>query len=177
MQHYEKLAELLIQSGMMKSNSIVKGCELGVRHGDTSKYLLNTFKDKLHLTLIDFFGPYNDGGYEFTQAEQDSICNKMLVKLSPFKQHFEFVKDLSTNAANKFPDGQFSFVFIDSNHDYTYVKADIEAWKSKIKPNGWLYLHDASMSGVKRAVHEFLQINDKDVYQTGVSTDIFAIKM
>ena len=34
-------------------------------------------------------------------------------------------------------------VFIDGNHDYEYVKQDVDLWLPKIQPHGFLILHDS----------------------------------
>lgn len=52
----------------------------------------------------------------------------------------------------------FDLVFIDGNHGYEFVKADIEYWSARIKSGGILCGHDYRpyWSGVTRAVDEFI---------------------
>ena len=50
---------------------------------------------------------------------------------------------------------EFDFVFLDGDHSYENVKAEIRAWGSKIKPGGYLGGHDFNFyEGVNRAVLE-----------------------
>ncbi len=59
----------------------------------------------------------------------------------------------SPEAANDFPDGHFDIVYIDAEHDYESVKADIAAWKPKAKHI--LAGHDYhSFPDVRRAVQD-----------------------
>ena len=52
------------------------------------------------------------------------------------------------------------FVFIDASHTYEHVKADIEAWRSKIRRGGMLAGHDyGEPCGVKQAVDELIGDN------------------
>jgi hypothetical protein len=54
-------------------------------------------------------------------------------------------------------DGSVDLVFIDADHSYEGVKADIEAWLPKVKVGGWIGGHDYKsprFPGVERAVHE-----------------------
>ena len=44
----------------------------------------------------------------------------------------------SVSAARLFSDGSLDWVHLDARHDYTSVKADIEAWLPKVKSGGWL---------------------------------------
>lgn len=62
----------------------------------------------------------------------------------------------SVEASRFVPDGWADFVFIDAAHSYHAVKADIEAWKPKVREGGWLGGHDYHdvFPGVKRAVDE-----------------------
>lgn len=67
----------------------------------------------------------------------------------------------STEAAARFQDKSLDFVWIDGNHEYDAVKADISAWLPKIKPGGVLAGHDYFKSGkasnqVIEAVDEML---------------------
>jgi len=45
-----------------------------------------------------------------------------------------------------------SGVFIDAAHDYESVKADITAWRDKVKPGGFFGGHDVDAEGVQRAL-------------------------
>lgn len=65
------------------------------------------------------------------------------------------LKLFSLEAAEKFQDGYFDFVFIDADHTYQAVKADIAAWLPKVRPGGILAGHDyGEPCGVKQAVDE-----------------------
>jgi predicted O-methyltransferase YrrM len=60
-------------------------------------------------------------------------------------------------AAAHVPDGSLDFVFIDADHSYEAVAADIDAWRSKVKPGGILSGHDYGhrrFPGVAQAVDE-----------------------
>ena len=54
-------------------------------------------------------------------------------------------------------DGDLDWVFIDANHNYDYVRADIAAWTPKVRPGGIIAGHDyldRDGWGVIRAVDE-----------------------
>ena len=72
-------------------------------------------------------------------------------------EHVRVIQKESTKAAADFTDQSLDFVFIDANHSYEHVKADIEAWKPKMKVGGMLSGHDyGEPCGVKQAVDELL---------------------
>ena len=51
----------------------------------------------------------------------------------------------SIAAAATFADATLDFVFIDADHSYEAAKADIAAWRSKVKPGGILCGHDCEL--------------------------------
>jgi hypothetical protein len=66
------------------------------------------------------------------------------------------VRYTSLQAAAMFRNNRMSFIFIDANHSYEAVLADIKAWKPLVKPGGLLAGHDlcSQWPGVERAVRE-----------------------
>jgi predicted O-methyltransferase YrrM len=58
--------------------------------------------------------------------------------------------------AEKVKDNSLDFVFIDADHRYEAVKADICAWTPKLKPGGLLSGHDIHYSSVHRAVEKLI---------------------
>ena len=66
----------------------------------------------------------------------------------------------SRRAAAAFPDRSLDLVYLDADHHYEPVKADILAWLPTVKPGGWIAGHDHieywDCGGVIRAVAEVL---------------------
>lgn len=62
----------------------------------------------------------------------------------------------SEAAAPQVEDEWADFVFIDAGHSYLAAKADIAAWRPKVRPGGFLMGHDyhPKFPGVIRAVDE-----------------------
>ena len=64
---------------------------------------------------------------------------------------------MTSLAAARWLADTLDFVFIDADHTYEAVKADIAAWRQKIRPEGWVTGHDYDplrFPGVVRAVEE-----------------------
>jgi len=89
--------------------------------------------------------PYMSAGrYEF---------GKVLTKYSNVK----LIEDFSVSAAKQCNDESIDVVYIDGDHKYAQVFADIEAWRAKVKKGGFMSGHDYSNHsniGVKKAVDE-----------------------
>ena len=65
----------------------------------------------------------------------------------------------SLRAAKERPPSKADFIFIDADHSYEAVKADILAWRKHLAPNGILAGHDYGFPdypGVKQAVDELV---------------------
>lgn len=52
------------------------------------------------------------------------------------------IKAASLDAVQQFPDASFDLVYLDGNHAYPHVIADILAWMPKVKQGGLLAGHD-----------------------------------
>lgn len=143
----------------IKKYNLSIGCEVGVAFGNHANSILkNSSLKKLY--CVDPFMHYD--GYEdpfnFEQPYFDVLFENVKNKLSIFNDRCELLRLSSLNAADKFQDATFDFIFLDGNHSYEAVKADLEKWYPKVRPNGFIIGDDYSKSfpGLIKAVDEFL---------------------
>lgn len=154
--HYNHLVTLIPDRAMM--------AEIGTFRGKSLCSIAETIKRKnIVVQAVDIFDRIESPEYvePDVYAKRDGMLNdfrrNMLV--------FDLVTNVnafvykSTEAAKLFPENYFDLIFIDADHSYEAVKADIEAWLPRLKENGILCGHDydekgESWPGVHKAVHE-----------------------
>lgn len=138
------------------------GAEIGVLRGDFSQMVLDRWGGKLF--LVDAWRHF-DSGYEdgdnFEQARQDENHDFVVRRFA--ERNVKIIREESVVASSRFGDGELDWVFIDANHCYEAVKADLYAWWGRVRPGGMVAGHDyldkhdeRGEFGVKRAVDEFL---------------------
>lgn len=94
------------------------------------------------------------------QDQQDAKMVECYRKMAVYPpETYEIIRGMSLSVVKEFPDAYFDCVYIDANHNYHAVSADIKAWAPKVKPGGLLaghdYVEDCATYGVMRAVIEF----------------------
>lgn len=137
------------------------GIEIGVRHGKYSAWLLeHTSLNKLY--SLDMF-PYPD------------MLQLTVHNLSPYPYRSEIIYGRTPEQSVFFEDNYFDFIYIDANHTYDGVKADLEAWWPKLKDGGMFcgddYTHLVNPGegkyGVVEAVNEFVEKYNLKLYISG----------
>lgn len=153
--HHLVLADWIARYGWQR------GAEIGVEHGTTYRYLLETCP-ALHLLGVDLFqaqpekdARFSDGGrsyrgFKLPAAEQR--LRAWVAAQCPDRGHI--ITGRSVEAAQTVPDASLDFVFIDADHLEESVREDIAAWRPKVKAGGWLCGHDVFIPGVRRAVDD-----------------------
>lgn len=128
--------------------------EIGTYAGRSFSYLavevVNSGK-KIELYGIDGFGWPGEASFESFMRNMEPIT------YAAPDQVMRIYKGNSVDLSRSFPDAHFEFIFIDANHEYESVKADILAYLPKVKRGGVLAGHDYSEIehlGVYQAVHE-----------------------
>lgn len=85
-------------------------------------------------------------------------------------ENLEYICADSIKTASKFKDGTLHMIFLDSCHEYDFVRREIAAWLPKLKPGGIFAGHDYhSNNDVVRAVNDFCRENNRQVVQIGSS--------
>lgn len=143
--------------------------EVGVYHGRSFSYL-----------IIEML----NAGKKFDCVAVDACpwdgepCTGFHKHMEPLKGHYRvmFEKVDSFVAAKNFEDESIDMCFIDANHEYDFVRKDIEAYLPKIKKGGTLAGHDWSYPGVKNALidlYEDMGLN----FSTDKEQDIWRIQL
>ena len=135
------------------------GAEIGVHRGGYSEILCKN-NPGLKLYGIDpykAYDQYND------QKQVDEYHEEARTKLAPYDYHF--VEKFSSDAAADLADNSLDFVYIDGNHDYDNVTADITLWSEKVRPGGIISGHDyirfrSEQHGVVAAVTAYAQAHN-----------------
>lgn len=152
--HRESLVELIRESG---AREIV---EVGVYKCVTSMaVLMNCDVDRYY--MVDPWCNYWDSGAgEADRGSPKDIDWEVLYEAAlEVGNRFaaaEVLRLPSVSAAMTYIPGELDLVFIDGDHSYEGVKADIEAWLPKVRRGGILAGHDyyTRWPGVVRAVDE-----------------------
>ena len=142
---------------IQEDSNIYKFAEIGVLKSQSAKQILKVnHKKLLEYWMVDPWMAVSSSNTEqdISKEEWDHLhfyaCSLML----QYPQ-LHVVRAKSIEVASIFPDEYFDFVFIDADHSYETVKADIEVWMPKVKRGGILGGHDYhNIKGVAKAVNE-----------------------
>ena len=125
------------------------GIEIGVLYGQTLAYLLR--HTQLSLIGIDCWTSTAD----YPGDRQDHFEAALMLELV-HPQRLRLIRGRSQDVHAAIPDASVDFVFIDADHAYRAVCADIELYRPKLRPGGMLAGHDYGKPGVRRAVVELV---------------------
>jgi hypothetical protein len=147
--------------------------EVGVWRGDFTRMLLNQLKPS-KLTLIDPWKSFEDRDAAFDGQTEDAkfegIYQSVLAKYETeiSNGQVDVLRAMSTEAFKDFHAESLDFVYLDGDHSYEGVKADLEGVLPLMKINGVIMLDDFHRrgwwgDGVIRAAQEFLGDHSQSV--------------
>ncbi len=135
------------------------GCEIGVSIGLHSYNILST-TGVIKLYSVDPYKAYGDStNYGLNQKQFDIFYERVKNKLSVFGDRSKLIRLTSTEAAQRIGKESLDFVFIDANHEYDYVRQDLEWWYGRVRKGGLIVGDDYTTHhpGVRKAVDEFFE--------------------
>jgi hypothetical protein len=116
--------------------------EVGVAEGNYSRDFLKLWHGQFY--MVDRWCHID--GYDDVMNGPDSEHEERLLQAcqvaEPYGERVHMLRMDSAAAVETFADRSLSFVYIDGDHSYKGVCADIIAWAKKLKPNGILAGHD-----------------------------------
>lgn len=147
------------------------GAEIGVHLGEFSKRVLKDAAP-VEYHLIDPWRISNAavhdktplfGAKNVTQEEMDRRFRKVSADMKGYVENGQVTihREYSDEAAKTFPADHFDFVYIDGDHSYQGVFADLENYSTKVKIKGLLILDDYTRGNwwgtdIIDACHDFL---------------------
>ncbi|MEO1638331.1 MAG: class I SAM-dependent methyltransferase [Pseudomonadota bacterium] len=142
--------------------------EIGVWQGDFSPEILEYIAPE-KLVLIDPWAHIADDSHSEAFVgrtgtdKMDRIFEKVVARFKPQidKGQVALIRDFSVPALQKFDNGTISFAYVDGDHSYEGVSADLAALFPKMKAGGIMAFDDYHRrgwwgDGVIRAINEFL---------------------
>jgi len=119
-----------------------EGVEVGCAFGHNAATILSQWKGQ-RLYLVD---PWVRQPPEVYREDTETVDYEQWYKdccaLAERDPRAVIRREFSVEAAKGFEDGSLDFAYIDGNHSYGAVLADLDAWWGKIKPRGVLCGHD-----------------------------------
>ena len=150
--------------------------EVGSWLGKSSSFLLDNKKEAQTVTCVDTWkGSVNELETHHKLATQTDIFK--IFKENLGDRDYTAIQLPSVEAAEQFEDGSLDVVFIDAEHTYEAVKADIAAWRPKVKKGGYLAGHDYNSIhhiGVYNAVNEAFE---GELITPGAFGDCWVVKL
>lgn len=130
--------------------------ELGVRKGGTAELILR-FAPHVHYTGVDAWTPVKGdasqpGFTDYGRPDMAEWKRTATDQLRRYGARAVLIQARTVDAARAFAPGSFDAVFIDADHRYEHVLADIDAWRPLVREGGWITGHDWDWPSVRQAV-------------------------
>ena len=151
--------QVLIDIIKDSNGQIQNVAEIGIWHSITMAAVLRACS--INITTywaVDFWQCSDRWMYRSEPPEfWDSLYFEACKLMTRFPQ-LHVLRMSSIEASKMFINGYFDLVFIDADHSYESVKADIKAWLPLVKKGGFLTGHDygGKHDSVKKAVDEVI---------------------
>jgi FkbM family methyltransferase len=118
------------------------GAEIGCAYGAYAEHVLSQWRGSQYL-MVDLWAPQPTDVYREDQSGlRFDECLRKCTELAAREPRIKMMRMDSVAAAAQIEDGSLDWVYIDGNHDYGPVLADMDAWWPKVKPGGVFSGHD-----------------------------------
>jgi len=148
-----------VREFILRKMPVGRCAEIGVKNGDFSAKILEINRPTT-LYLID---PWFDapGLVRVHEQRYQNVRSRFAAEIASGRVHL--IRETSESAAPKIADASLSWVYIDGDHRYEFVKRDLELYFAKVKAGGYIVCDDYHYAGnwsdgVTRAVDEVMDL-------------------
>lgn len=159
--------ENIYEEQVKKEGDNKKFLELGAWLGKSTSFMAEVIKESnknIEFNVVDhWLGDPNIGDLKgrFPNLVGNNVFPLFEQNVGDLIKYMNVITAESEEAANKFPDKYFDFIFLDATKIYEDVLRDIKIWYPKIKDDGVFGGHDYfSWAGVRQAVDQFAKENN-----------------
>jgi predicted O-methyltransferase YrrM len=142
--------------------------EIGVAYGYHARHILSNNSYVEYVGIDPYVAGYDEEDLFFQDVAKlfRSTPNEAMNRLyrtvaevlkREFGSRVTIHREESVTASKRFEDGSLPFVFVDGDHRYAAVLADLTAWWPKISHGGVLCGDDFQWPGVRKAALDFFQ--------------------
>jgi SAM-dependent methyltransferase len=144
--------------------------EVGSMYGKSTAFMAPVAKSILCVDTFtldrSLMGPRYPHKCQARVAEDDEVMPGGVTTLRGFLKHMEPFNNITTVIGDsqvvgkRVANGWADFIFIDANHTYESVSADIKSWLPKLVPGGIIAFHDYGKGhkGVTKAVDKVFKL-------------------
>jgi predicted O-methyltransferase YrrM len=123
----------------LASHGATIGAEIGVQAGVYAELLCQRIKG-VRLYAVDSWQPYVRHEERVTADQSEALYAEAVGRLARYR--VTIMRSDSLAAARSVDDESLDFVYLDSDHEFSAVVADLAAWVPKVKPGGIVAGHD-----------------------------------
>lgn len=142
-------------SDLVEEHGLKYGAEVGVKEGENLFFIMEHCPE-LKMIGVDAWEQQlsEEDGEDYRSWNMGSMYEGVLKNAERYGERLTIMKKFSVDAAKHIEDKSLDFVFIDAQHTYDSLKADIQAWEPKLREGGFMLGHDIHFPGVLKAVKE-----------------------
>lgn len=152
--NYEHVYKRIVESVPHDGKIVEVGCWKGA---STIFLALGAREKNISVFAVDtWLG--SDEHKNTEEVKDKKLFSIFIENMKPVIDDISILRTSSVSASRIFDDNSLDAVFIDADHRYEMVSADIMAWMPKVKTGGILAGHDfcEHWASVKRAVNELV---------------------
>jgi len=153
-----------------QQGAVGKAVEIGSYSGEGTVVIAKHFKEVL--AVDPWLNGYDIQDRASQQCPMKFVFEAFQERTTPLGNVF-YSRGKSLDALAHVKDSDLDFIYVDGDHRYEAVLADIKGWRPKLRDGAVLAGHDWSFKDVQKAIHETLTGKEAVLFQG----DSWAIKL